>query len=284
MNNQQYSPQRFSILPPVVKSLLAINIMVYVLSIFLSQAFHIELNDYIGLRYPGASDFHFYQFITYMFAHGSFSHILFNMFALWMFGSVIENVFGQKRFILYYLVCGIGAALAHYAVAFFEVSPIVNAINYIVENPTAESIFAFIDNHKFHVYQTSDAAIRSGFVTFQSAIDALKFNNTDPAAIQTCLNFLTDYKEYYMNMPNVVGASGAVYGLLLAFGMLFPNSLIYIYFLFPIKAKWFVIIFGIVELVSGITSTGNVAHFAHLGGMIFGVFLILYWKRKRVLY
>ncbi|MDR2084157.1 MAG: rhomboid family intramembrane serine protease [Bacteroidales bacterium] len=283
MSERQYSPQRFSILPPVVKNLLIINVLVYLATIVCNMAFHIDLNDYIGLRYPGASDFRFYQFFTYMFAHGSFSHLFFNMFALWMFGSVIENAFGEKRFIIYYLVCGFGAALTHYAVAFFEINPIVHSINYIIDNPTAENIFAFVKNHKFNISQYSDIEIRNGLASFNASLNTLQYNNHDSAAIQTCINFLTEYKEYFKNIPNVVGASGAIYGLLLAFGMLFPNSLIYLYFFIPIKAKWFVIIFGVIELVSGITSTGNIAHFAHLGGMIFGVFLIIYWRKKGVL-
>ncbi|MDD3153004.1 MAG: rhomboid family intramembrane serine protease, partial [Bacteroidales bacterium] len=103
---QQYSPQRFSVLPPVIKNLLIINILVYLSTFFFRGVFGIELNDILGLRYPGASQFRFYQFITYMFAHGSFSHLFFNMFALWMFGNIIENVMGSKRFLLYYFVCG----------------------------------------------------------------------------------------------------------------------------------------------------------------------------------
>ncbi|MDL2242523.1 rhomboid family intramembrane serine protease [Bacteroidales bacterium OttesenSCG-928-K03] len=283
MSDNRYSPQRFSILPPVVKNLLIINVLVYLATIFCNMAFHIDLNDFIGLRYPGASDFKFFQFFTYMFAHGSFSHLFFNMFALWMFGSIIENVFGQKRFIIYYLICGFGAALTHYAIAFFDINPIVHAINYIVENPTAENIFDFVQNHKFHITQYSEPEIRSGLASFNSSLYNLRYDNYDSASIQNCIDFLTEYKEYYKNLPNVVGASGAVYGLLLAFGMLFPNSYIYLYFFIPIKAKWFVIIYGALELISGITSSGNVAHFAHLGGMIFGVFLILYWRKKRVL-
>ena len=100
-------------------------------------------------------------------------------------------------------------------------------------------------------------------------------------AMQETVNFMTAYREYFLDLPVVIGASGAIYGLLLAFGMLFPNSLIYLYFFIPLKAKWFVIIFGLIELVSGFYDQGgNVAHFAHLGGMIFGFFLIIYWKRK----
>lgn len=283
MSENQYSPQRFSILPPVVKNLLIINGLVYLASIVCNMAFGIDLNDYMGLRYPGASNFRFFQFFTYMFAHASFSHLFFNMFALWMFGSIIENVFGSKRFIIYYLVCGFGAALTHYAIAFFDINPIVHSINYIIQNPSADNIMDFVQNHKFHIYQYSDSEIRAGLAVFNSNLNALQYNSTDTASIQACIDFLTEYKEYYKNLPNVVGASGAVYGLLLAFGMLFPNARIYLYFFIPIKAKWFVIIYGILELISGITSTGNVAHFAHLGGMVFGIFLILYWRRKGVL-
>ena len=281
---QQYSPQRFSVLPPVIKNLLIINILVYLSTFFFRGVFGIELNDILGLRYPGASQFRFYQFITFMFAHGSFSHLFFNMFALWMFGNIIENVMGSKRFLLYYFVCGIGAALVHYAVGFLSIQPVAHAIDYVIANPSAENIMEFVAQHKFQLGQFAEPEIQNAFNAFKSSYSVLQYAPTDHAAIQTSLDFLAEYKEYYLNLPNVVGASGAIYGVLLAFGMLFPNSMIYLYFFIPMKAKWFVLAYGILELVSGfIDAGGNVAHFAHLGGMIFGLLLLLYWKKKGII-
>ena len=224
--DNQFRPQGFSILPPVVKNLLIINGVFFLATIAFEYVWRIDLADYLGLHYIGASDFRPYQFVTYMFMHGSFAHIFFNMFALWMFGNSIENVWGPKRFLIFYFVCGIGAGLTQELVQYIQLRDI-------------------IANYQF---------IKIG-------------NNSYPV-------------DEYLNMLTTVGASGAVYGILLAFGMMWPNSRIYIYFAIPVKAKWFVIIYGLIELFSGFSSVDNVAHFAHVGGMVFGLGLILYWKYK----
>ena len=224
--SEQYSPTGFRVLPPVVKHLLIINALLF-LATFTLNRFNIDLSDYLGLHFFLASDFMPYQLFTYMFMHGNFEHLFFNMFALWMFGNTLENIWGSKRFLLFYIVCGLGAALCQEVVQFI------------------------------------DFEIRTDW---------------------RGLAVLNDGMREVLNTWNTVGASGAVYGLLLAFGMLFPNSRIYLYFLFPIKAKWFVIAYAVIELLSGFFSSGNVAHFAHLGGMLFGLILILIWKKKGKLY
>ena len=223
--DNQFRPQGFSILPPVVKNLLIINVVFYLATWAAQVAWRIDLSDYLGLHYIGASDFRPYQFVTYMFMHGGFAHLFFNMFALWMFGNSIENVWGPKRFLIFYFVCGIGAGLTQELVQYIQLADI-------------------------HMYQN---------VNIGSRIIPV---------------------EEYLNMLTTVGASGAVYGILLAFGMMWPDSRIYIYFAIPIKAKWFVIIYGLIELFSGFSSVDNVAHFAHVGGMLFGLGLILYWRYK----
>jgi membrane associated rhomboid family serine protease len=229
-------------------------------------------------------DFKPWQFITYMFLHGNFGHIFFNMFALWMFGYMLENVWGGRRFLVYYLVTGIGAGAFHYFFIFLEVNPLVSTINTLVNAPTAEAIINFWQVHTFAIGSNSGAIVNQ-YREFQYAVQELAVNPDNRQALQVAVNFLVDYREYIMNLPNVIGASGAVFGILLAFGMLFPNVRIYIYFLFPIKAKYFVIIYGALELIFGITGSGsNIAHFAHLGGMIFGYILIRYWKSKGKLY
>jgi membrane associated rhomboid family serine protease len=212
MTDQQYSPAGFQLLPPVVKNLLIINGMFFVVTYF----FGVNLQNALGLHYFSSVYFQPYQFVTYMFIHAGPSHIIFNMFALWMFGYLLENVWGSKRFLTYYIITGIGAGLVQTLVFYLTYAPW--EIMALSHNPNAVTI----------------------------------------------------------------GASGAVYGILLAFGMMFPNMLVYIYFLFPIKAKWIVILYGAIELLSGISNRpgDNVAHFAHLGGMLFGLVLILYWKKK----
>jgi len=280
MSYERYSPTGFGFLPPVVKNIIIINILFFVATFVVGNAGHIDLTDYLGLHYFAAQKFAPYQFITYMFMHGNFTHIFFNMFALWMFGSVLEQVWGPKKFLLYYIITGIGAALVHYLVFYFQITPVINSIDAFIAQPDLATLQQFASNHQFIVSESSG--------DFSLAFDSFKQNyitlQQDPGnmqAMQESVNFITLYREHFLDLPVVVGASGAIYGLLLAFGMLFPNSLIYLYFFIPIKAKWFVIIFGIVELVSGFYDQGsNVAHFAHLGGMIFGFFLIIYWKKK----
>ena len=228
--SEQYSPTGFRVLPPVVKHLLIINVLLY-LATFTMNRFQIDLTDYLGLHFFKASDFKPYQLITYMFMHGNFEHLFFNMFALWMFGNTLENIWGSKRFLWFYMLCGIGAGLCQEVVQYIQ------------------------------------------YVTTLAQYDSVNFGGGQVISMAN-----------YLNMLNTVGASGAIYGLLLAFGMMFPNSMIYLYFFVPIKAKWFVIGYAVIELVSGFIGGGNVAHFAHLGGMLFGLILILVWKKKGRLY
>ena len=222
--NEQYSPTGFRVLPTVVKHLLIINVLMF-LATFTLERFNIDLANILGLHFFKASDFRIYQIITYMFMHANFGHLFFNMFALWMFGNTLENIWGSKRFLLFYMVCGIGAGLCQELVQYIEYATSLS--NYATVNTGSQII---------------------------------------PMSV-------------YLNMMNTVGASGAIYGLLLAFGMMFPDSRIYLYFLFPIKAKWFVIGYAVLELLLGIGGADNVAHFAHLGGMLFGLLLILYWRK-----
>lgn len=216
--SDNYTLRGFSFLPPVVKNLLILNVLFFLADISL-QTRGIDLTQWLGLHYITAQDFYPWQFITYMFMHGNFSHLFFNMFALWMFGYALENHWGSKRFLVYYLITGVGAALIQTGVLALEIRGMTQSL--------------------------------------------------PPFAAQ-----------HYINQIVTVGASGAVYGILLAFGMCFPNVPIFLYFFFPIKAKWFVIIYGVIELFAGIGGTADgVAHFAHLGGMIFGLLLILYWRK-----
>lgn len=281
---EQFRPRGFSLLPTLVKNLLIINVLMFIAQIVSEKSFGVNLEDILGLHYPASMAFKPWQFITYMFMHGSFGHLFFNMFALWMFGYALENIWGPRRFLVYYLVTGIGAALVHYLVIFITINPTVVLLNGLIADPNAPAIFDFITQHALQINQYSgDIYLQSQ--KFQEALEALAYNPENRQALQIAHNFLVDYREYYISLPNVIGASGAVFGILLAFGMLFPNTLIFIYFLFPIKAKYFVIIYGLIELFYGFSgANSNVAHFAHLGGMIFGFFLILYWKKRGRLY
>lgn len=189
--------------PPVVKNLLIINLLVFMATTLLPADVSGTIERF-GALWFGYSDFHSYQFVTYMFMHANFEHLFFNMFALWMFGRTLEYELGPRRFLTYYMVCGIGAALIQTAIAWATSTPMV-----------------------------------------------------------------------------LVGASGAVMGLLLAFGMLHPNDIILLLIPpIPMKAKWFVLIYALIELFLGWRGQGNVAHFAHVGGMLWGFLLLRWWQRK----
>jgi membrane associated rhomboid family serine protease len=215
-------------IPTITKNLLIINVLMFVAT-FVFQRGGIDLNDVLGLHFFMASEFHLYQLLTYMFMHGGLQHIFFNMFALWMFGCVVENVWGPKKFLFYYISCGIGAGL---------IQELVQYISYFV-----------IDDLGSYDYVN--------------------------------LNGVSVTVDYYLNQLTTVGASGAIYGILLAFGMLFPEERIFIFPLpVPIKAKWFVLAYVAIELFSALGTSGDgVAHFAHLGGMLFGFLMIRYWQK-----
>jgi membrane associated rhomboid family serine protease len=231
----------YSLLPPVVKNLLIINGIMYLATIVLRTR-GVDMVGLFGLHYFTAQDFKIWQPITYMFMHGGLWHLFFNMFALWMFGSSLENTWGEKRFLLYYMVCGIGAG-------FIQMIVIGLQIHFLSQNIPHDVIQSVYENGKQLLLEDKNYFGELG--TLNLAINA-----------------------------TTVGASGSVFGLLLAFGMMYPNSVIYIYFLLPIKAKWFVIFYGALELVLGVTGTNDgIAHFAHLGGMLFGFFLILHWNK-----
>lgn len=226
-------------LPPVVKNLLIINVLMWLATIILNMR-GIQLTSILGLHYFQSPDFRPYQLVTHMFMHDDRSpfHLIFNMFALWMFGRVLESVWGSKRFFIYYFVTGLGAAAIHSFVNFIEFQQLASKIS-----PE----------------------------TVKLVLNQLIESTADSNVLKLARIVYTP----------TVGASGAVFGLLLGFGMLFPNTQLMLLFPpIPIKAKYFVIGYGAIELFSGIANTGsNIAHFAHLGGMLFGFILIKYWNR-----
>ncbi len=210
-------------IPVITKNLLIINLLVFVATVLL-QRYGLDLNSLGGLHFFLAPDFNPLQLITYMFMHGGFTHIFFNMFALWMFGCVLERVWGPKKFLFYYLACGVGAGLMQELAQFVR------------------------------------------FYTIVGGADMLQLARIYSAEL---------------NLWTTVGASGAIYGILLAFGMTFPEERIFIFPLpVPVKAKWFVVFYVAIELFSALSASGDgVAHTAHLGGMLFGFFMIRYWNR-----
>ena len=272
-------------LPDVVKNLMIINVLMFLATIAASNVFGYDLRDTLGLHMPGSDAFRPYQLITYMFMHGSFSHIFFNMFAVWMFGSNIENIWGPKRFLVYYLLTGIGAAALHYGILYVEMLPDLEMMSAYTRNPSLETLNSMFDTFRFNGSIIDSYGLRADFNEFKSSYDTLMRLPQDSQALSQTASFMASYKEAYLSAPNVVGASGSLFGILLAFGMIFPNTLLFlIFFPIPIKAKYFVIGYGLIELFSGLQNNpgDNVAHFAHLGGMLFGFILIKFWKNKGV--
>lgn len=256
--------------PLVVKNLLIINGLMLLVSFVLASNFEIELNRILGLYYFRSEYFRPYQIITHMFMHGGLAHLFFNMFALWMFGRVLESVWGSKRFLIYYFVTGLGAAALHTFVNYIEISSMANAAKAFINTPSPELFTAFISDHisrpNRQVYD---------FITSWS------YAPNNQAYITQAVAMVENSLRLKMNIPTV-GASGAVFGVLLAFGMLFPDTRLMLLFPpIPIKAKYFVIAYGCIELYLGLTRPGsNIAHFAHLGGMLFGFILIKYWQKN----
>lgn len=277
--NQFYRPRQFKLLPNAVKNLLIINGLLFALTVLFENKFMVDLNDKLGLHFFSAHAFQPFQLITYMFMHGSFTHLFLNMFALWMFGSTMENYWGTKRFLVFYFFTGIGAALTQWLVLSFEIMPVVDTFNAYLEHPAHGALSELFSTGKLTPASSEMQASLNEFIEQYQ----IEMSNDPHAALLLSQRFISEYRDLYLNTPVVVGASGAVFGLLLAYGMEFPNQIIYLYFAIPIKAKYFVILYGILELTQGISGLegDNVAHFAHLGGMIFGIFLILYWRKRR---
>ena len=216
-------------IPAITKNLLIINTLMF-LALIVFEGWGIDLNDMLGLHFFMAPDFHFYQLVTYMFMHANFTHILFNMFTLWMFGCVLEQVWGPKKYLFYYIACGVGAGIVQMLAQFGEFYTLAS-----------RQIPGFGMSYIFEVARNSAPLL---------------------------------------NLWTTVGASGAIYGVLVGFGMLFPEQRMFIFPLpVPVKAKWMVCIFIAIDLVSALgTSGSNVAHFAHLGGALFGYVMIRYWR------
>jgi membrane associated rhomboid family serine protease len=227
----EFRPGGFQMIPVVIKNLIIINVLVWLAEITFGNSSGFNMENLFALHDVRSVFFRPHQLVTHLFMHdpSNFSHLLFNMFALWMFGSILENYWGPKRFLIFYISCGLGAAVLHLIVLYVEMSPVVELFR------------------------------------------------TLPVDQQTDLL----YSQNYSLNGATLGASGAVFGCLAAFGYLFPNSLIYLYFFVPIKVKWFVLGYAALELYAGVRSSAgdNVAHWAHLGGALVGVILVIIWNK-----
>jgi len=266
----------FGSLPVVVKNILIINVLFFLADFSLGNTFHIDLAQQLGFHNFTSPDFKPYQLVTYMFMHGGIGHIFFNMFAVWMFGRVLEEVWGGKRFLLYYFVTAMGAIVLQGIISYIDLSMAQGKIDNFMSYPAPDVFEQIYKTHFKGIFNKEYHNMVKGFISEYYA------NPGNSAIVEESKGILKEWFVLKRDMPTV-GASGAVFGVLLAFGMLFPNTMLYVYFAIPIKAKYFVMIYGALELYLGIANNpgDNVAHFAHLGGMIFGFFMIKYWNKNR---
>lgn len=279
----EFRPGRFQILPTVVKNLIIINSLVLFAQFVLAKM-GIDIADYVGLHYWKSNYYHFWQFFTHMFVHGNLAHLFSNMFALWMFGSVLENVWGPKRFLLFYLVCGMGAAMLHMGVVGYEFHTIAEAFNKYQANPTLDQYNLFLQqNIPLNRYSQLNVDLYNWAIKWGDS-PSMDLSNQTFEAIN---HYLTGRNYQGVYLPGIydeatVGASGAVFGILFAFGYLFPNTLLYLYFLVPVKAKYVVAAYALFEIYAGIQNSAgdNIAHYAHLGGMLVAFILLKLWNRN----
>ena len=249
-------PSMWNSIPPITKNLIIINCILSLATVVF-QRFGIDLYDILGMHYWASGKFNPAQMITYMFMHGGLSHIFFNMFALFMFGGALERFWGGKRFLIYYLITGVGAGIIQQFAWIIEFQPLLTAMNDAIAIGSAEPLLSY--------------QVELGRYFRLSNLESFNVSS------------IIELKHTFLDLPLTVGASGSVFGILLAFGWLFPQAKLMLLFLpIPIPARIFVTIYACAELFLGVAnfSGDSVAHFAHLGGMLFGAILIIYWKKK----
>jgi membrane associated rhomboid family serine protease len=274
----EFRPSSFQVLPVIIKNLLIINGLV-----FLAQFTFDGMSPYGGVAIGYVSN-HFalhhilsplfepWQLITHIFMHGSFMHLLGNMFVLWMFGSVLENLWGPKRFLVFYIICGLGAALLHLGFLYYENFQLISDFESYKSAPSLDKYLVFTQEYTMSSNYDSQYAYR---IARAWASEPNNMQLSEQAMLE-----MTGFINYALSMPTL-GASGAVFGCLAAFAYLFPNTYIYLYFFVPIKAKWFVLFYLVFELVMAVNNSAgdNIARWAHLGGALVGFLLVYFWNK-----
>ena len=266
----EFRPTRFEILPIVIKNLLIINGLFFLAQQTIGKSGYFNMEDLLGLHHIQSPLFQPWQLITHLFLHGDIMHIIYNMFALWMFGSVLENVWGPKRFLTFYFLCGIGAGILQLVSLWYQYHDMVHQFLLIKNHTDVNNVIAFYKEYGLNRDPDSIAI-------FQNYLS----DPTSESAASGVIKYVSSFVNSVISNPTI-GASGAVFGILAAFIYLFPNTSIYLYFLFPIKAKWIGLFYFGSEIVSAFQNspTDNVAHWAHLGGGLVGFLLVLTWNKK----
>lgn len=255
-------------LTPIVRQLLLINIGLF----FVQRLLSIDLINILGLRYIFSDFFRPYQLFTHLFVHADFFHLFTNMFALFTFGPILEYTLTSKRFITFYLLTGIGAAVLYASIQYIEISQLENLYRTYLAQPSPESLVAYLRHFPQSTYNT-----------FYPFITAFFEHPDETAYIARSKDIASQLYRLKADMPTV-GASGSVFGIFMAFAMLYPNVELFIYFIpIPIKAKYVIAFYGVYELYTGMRANpaDNVAHFAHLGGILFAYLFIKWWRRQQ---
>jgi len=261
----------FANLTPIVRNLLLINIVVYLLNSFLGDFLNEKLAFYSYL----SDNFAPYQLVTYMFLHGSWMHLFSNMFGLFIFGPLLERFWGGQKFLKFYLITGIGAGILYSLINLYEFKKLENTVDTYVESPAPEEFFSFLRD--YYPNYTRDNQISDVAISYAENPDNRSYEEDSIAVVNQLSNWT-------INNSSMLGASGAIFGILMAFGLLFPNTELFLLFPpMPIKAKYLVIFYGLYSLYGGIekASGDNVAHFAHLGGMLVAFILLKIWQDDR---
>ncbi len=260
------------LITPTVKNLLIANFGIYVIGAFLTAQYGIDINDYFGLHSYFSQRFQIYQFVTYIFMHASLGHIFSNMFGLFIFGPLLERFWGGKRFMFFYLFTGIGAGLSYWAINAYEVYHLKDAVAFYLQHPNPNEFVKLLSSYDRALLRDHLEQINQ-FSEYPENADAIAWSKAKALEIY-----------YYASHFAMVGASGSIYGVLMAFGLIFPNTLMQYFFIpIPIKAKYIVTFYGLSALYMQIKSApdDNVAHFAHLAGMVFAFILVRYWNKRR---
>lgn len=272
-----YGLRGFGSIPPAVKNLLIVNVLFSFATVVFTKM-NVDLIALLGLHYWTSNNFQIYQLFSHMFMHanpieGDLLHLLSNMFALWMFGTVLERNWGAKRFIFFYIFTALGAAVLYQTAVGFEFYSLQSAIDAFQNSSTVENLQNIIPK--------VSGSMKTTYLVNLKSIYADGIISAEEQ--QYALNVLHGFLNGSIEHRSVVGASGAVFGILIAFAMYYPNTELMLLFVpFPIKAKYFVGIYAAMELYLGIQNNpgDNVAHFAHLGGALFGYILVKYWNKK----
>jgi len=267
----EFRPSRFEILPPVIKNLVIINVLFFLAQNTIGHSSMFNMTDLFALHHVKSPLFQPWQLVTYLFMHANIGHIFVNMLMLWMFGSILENLWGPQRFLIFYFLWCIGAALFHLTFAWYDNHELLRNFMLVKQDASPANVIAFFNEAGY----LNDPQVTS-------LVNSYQLNSDDPNFRSQVVSTISDLTNTIISRPTV-GASGAVFGVMAAFVYLFPNSYIYLYFLFPIKAKWMGIIYFGIEIYNAILNNpgDEIARWAHIGGGLVGFLLVLTWNKKK---